>query len=152
MYIQDNNRRFPPVPPPQDPADPSSGPDGSEGWALAVADTLKNDTIFQCPSEGEPINKGFTDYWLNGDLQGISDVRLRTPTSVIMVGDGVANSVDYAVGPNVVEPWASTDSFTTRHLGGANYAFADGHVKWLLPDKISLNADPTGANFTFVIR
>lgn len=151
MYVQDNNRRFPPVPPP-DPANPSLGPDGSKGWALAVADNLKNDAIFQCPSQGQPIDEGFTDYWLNGDLQGIGEVRLRTPTSVIMAGDGAANSVDYAVGPNVVEPWVNTDSFVTRHLGGANYAFADGHVKWLLPDKISLTEDPTGANFTFVIR
>lgn len=147
MYVQDNNRRYPPIPP--------APADGSEGWALAIANTLKNDAIFQCPSQGEPINKGFTDYWLNGDLQGISEVRLRTPTSVILAGDGEPKYVDYAVGlavgPNVTDPWAATDTFTTRHLDGANYAFADGHVKWLLPDKISLIEEPTGANYTFVI-
>ena len=151
IYTQDNNRRFPPLPPPQDPSDLTSGPDGSKGWALSIADTLKNDVVFQCPSQGESNAKGFTDYWLNGDLQGKSDVRLRTPSSVILAGDGVANSVDYAVGPNVIEPWVATDSATTRHLGGANYAFADGHIKWLLPEKISLTDNPNGTNYTFVI-
>ncbi len=29
-----------------------------------------------------------------------------------------------------------TEFATTRHSGGANYAFADGHVKWFAPSKI----------------
>ncbi len=40
-----------------------------------------------------------------------------------------------------------------RHLEGANYAFADGHVKWYKPTKISGgNISPTGDNVTFGIK
>lgn len=155
MYLQDNDARFPPVPP-DNPADPGSGPTGSEGWALSIANILKSDALFQCPSEEDKVS--FTDYWMNGDLRGISDSKVRTPGNVILAGDGDRSAVDYALGPDAAahgplfgDPWSDTDSFTSRHLGGANYAFADGHIKWLLPDKVSTTEDPNGANFTFVI-
>jgi prepilin-type N-terminal cleavage/methylation domain-containing protein/prepilin-type processing-associated H-X9-DG protein len=35
-----------------------------------------------------------------------------------------------------------------RHLEGANYAFADGHVKWLKPS-VPTSDPPSGSNFTF---
>jgi len=37
-----------------------------------------------------------------------------------------------------------------RHLSGANYAYADGHVKWMRPNAISNSTPPNGANSTFV--
>jgi prepilin-type N-terminal cleavage/methylation domain-containing protein/prepilin-type processing-associated H-X9-DG protein len=43
---------------------------------------------------------------------------------------------------------ATDDQYSKeKHLGGANYLFADGHVKWLLPTAISKNS-PTSANGT----
>lgn len=45
--------------------------------------------------------------------------------------------------------FATDDAYSkTKHLGGANYLFADGHVKFLVPSTIS-NDPPTGSNFTF---
>lgn len=38
-----------------------------------------------------------------------------------------------------------------RHLEGANYAFVDGHVKWLKQAQITY-AVPSGSNFTFRIN
>ncbi len=38
-----------------------------------------------------------------------------------------------------------------RHLDGANFAFADGHAKWLRPEKVSNNATSVGGA-TFQIR
>jgi prepilin-type N-terminal cleavage/methylation domain-containing protein/prepilin-type processing-associated H-X9-DG protein len=35
-----------------------------------------------------------------------------------------------------------------KHLEGGNYAFTDGHVKWMPVDKLTKNA-PDGTNFTF---
>jgi prepilin-type N-terminal cleavage/methylation domain-containing protein/prepilin-type processing-associated H-X9-DG protein len=37
-----------------------------------------------------------------------------------------------------------------RHLDGANFAFADGHAKWLRPEKVN-NAAPSTGSFTFQI-
>ena len=141
-YNQDNDQHFPPVP---------TSTDGDEGWVLSIADSIKSAVVFQCPSEEKSLDDGPSDYWINSDLQGINDAKVRVTASVILIGDGAASSVDYALGPNATEPWVDTESFTSRHLGGANYAFVDGHVKWLRPEKISISAAPNGANFTFLI-
>jgi prepilin-type processing-associated H-X9-DG protein/prepilin-type N-terminal cleavage/methylation domain-containing protein len=149
QYAQDNDRRYPPAPPSDD--------DGSLGWALTIANRVKNDAIFQCPSEPHPSpDDGFTDYWINGALLGKSDVRLRFPTSVINLGDGTAgDGVYYTLGPTASPPyweaWNPNADYTTRHLGGANYCFADGHVKWLQSGQIKPTADPDGANFTLTV-
>ena len=40
-----------------------------------------------------------------------------------------------------------------RHLEGSNYSFADGHVKWLRPEKIyNGNTPADGSRFTFSIQ
>jgi prepilin-type N-terminal cleavage/methylation domain-containing protein/prepilin-type processing-associated H-X9-DG protein len=39
-----------------------------------------------------------------------------------------------------------------RHMEGANYAFADGHAKWLTPEKITYNATPNGSNVTMRVK
>lgn len=36
----------------------------------------------------------------------------------------------------------------TRHNGGANYGFADGHTKWLRPDALLRVCDGTKPCFT----
>ena len=48
--------------------------------------------------------------------------------------------------------WISTSySPLHRHRGGANYAFADGHVKWLKPALIGTASVKRGA-YTFSIN
>lgn len=46
---------------------------------------------------------------------------------------------------------AKTTAVTTRHLGGANYIFADDHVKFYTPEKIT-DAVPTGSNVTLMYK
>ena len=49
-----------------------------------------------------------------------------------MEGDGA-----YSRGPAAnTRGWAPTDEPAVRHNGGANYAFCDGHSKWMKPDVI----------------
>lgn len=58
-----------------------------------------------------------------------------------------ANYVDTAAEWDAVVPGAMK-----RHLEGANYSFADGHVKWLKPDMLSYNDPATSGKATFRIN
>jgi len=144
QYTQDNNRRFPPTP---------AISDGSEGWVGALRATIKNSAVFQCPSESSKGGEPDTDYWLNAALLGKSDVRVNTPVSIITLGDGVQGKINYVLpaGTTPAEAWKADDPYATRHLGGANYAFADGHVKWLRPSDVKTADPPDGTNKTFVV-
>ena len=107
---------------------------------------------------------GFSDYWTNRNLCGfasggyndnpvsLSISALNASSLVVLMGDGarddnagIAAGVDDAGRPGYirggvqpVNPNATGNSaWFNRHLEGANYAFADGHVKWLRPNKIT---------------
>jgi prepilin-type processing-associated H-X9-DG protein len=137
-YAYDHNEKFPP-------AIISGRP---TGWANVVQPYLKSYTLFQCPNEEHPQQKvpqpaqaGFTDYWLNLNLSGIKEENVVHAESTIMLGEGDGGSPEstarYALDHFTV-PWLqSSDSPLKRHLDGANYAFADGHVKWFKPEEIS---------------
>lgn len=141
----------------------------TQGWASTIQPYVKNEQIFQCPSEptnaaaGSSLEEradkiGFTDYWLNYNLgAGMHESQVTSPSNTLMNGDGsgtVPGSADvYSRARLHLEP----SNGPTRHLEGANYAFADGHVKWLKPDVISRGDEgcegganaPNGSNATF---
>jgi prepilin-type N-terminal cleavage/methylation domain-containing protein/prepilin-type processing-associated H-X9-DG protein len=126
------------------------------GWADAMQPYLKSTQIFQCPSEtagpdSSVISGKYSDYWFNGNASGQSDAQFDAPTLTVLLGDGgsgatttegdtggfIGSARFYSVGSGVV--CAAGDAMkgaslpaggNTRHLDGANIAFADGHVKW----------------------
>jgi prepilin-type processing-associated H-X9-DG protein len=94
------------------------------------------------------VRPGYSDYFMNTATQGISDATLASPSLTVLLGDsdsGNSNnkfdgcSYDYADQSYlpVGSACATAQSYIInlgsagRHLDGANYAFADGHVKWL---------------------
>jgi prepilin-type N-terminal cleavage/methylation domain-containing protein/prepilin-type processing-associated H-X9-DG protein len=104
---------------------------------------------------------------------GVSDAALANSSSTVLMGDGDATStigsnslaVNKGLGAYALYPvtstsfaWVPTVSGTLapdrRHLDGSNYGFADGHVKWLLPTKITLlgGTNNTGNNPTLNIN
>lgn len=136
---------------------------------------------FSTPPES---NRYFTDYYCNAKIcvefgvepAGLSDSKLVAAANTVLLGDGStsANIFNGARG----EPWyrmTAPDNVAfgaeggtkgkDRHLEGANYAFVDGHVKWLKAEKV-LPATPdefdstdlcgtnkpTGSNSTFCIE
>ena len=141
---------------------------GVVGWVTLVQPYTKSAQIFQCPSEpkrppASSTSDGYTDYCSNYAMfpnpdpgqTGISLVQLRFASntiSVLEVDDSIPSGSTSAKCSARYNDWADWDPTATkyrvRHLGGANWLFADAHVKWLTTDKIS-NSTPTASNYTF---
>ena len=114
----------------------------------------------------QPYRPGFTDYWLNSNLVDVTagetdfadkSRKINYPEQIIMLGDGNGQSpqstASYSLNqlPSIWK--TSSDSPAKRHLGGANYAFLDGHTKWLKPEQVSQS--PTSKKhpmYTFSIK
>jgi prepilin-type processing-associated H-X9-DG protein len=122
--------------------------DKTAGWVNSLQPYIRSYTLFQCPAEENPLQKfpqpdksGFTDYWLNSNLSGINPNHIQHREQIIFLGDGdggsSASTASYSI-DQLPESWrTSATSPAKRHKGGANYAFADGHVKWLKPAQVS---------------
>ena len=166
QYTQDYDEKYPQV---------QAGTTTAGGWAIALQPYLKSSQIFQCPSETAAPNNiatggtGYSDYWYNYNLGGINEAKLDVISSTILNGDGSSNTASYAFAgggtttgdgtdptsgtaatsttyATTKATTSTTDNFGERHLDGVNYAFADGHVKWLKSgSKTALNKVANGA-------
>jgi prepilin-type N-terminal cleavage/methylation domain-containing protein/prepilin-type processing-associated H-X9-DG protein len=120
------------------------------GWAELAQPYLRSTQIFQCPSEpngpaaATSNSTGYSDYVGNlydinayaGTLAGIT-----ATSQTVMVSDWESTHSELSFMYNVLWSTAITadngqvDRFH-RHLGGNNFLFTDGHVKWLKPDAV----------------
>jgi len=136
MYLSDYDECFPLV------------RDGQQvyGWADAAQPYLRTNQLLQCPSDKHkpPLrapgtDSGFTDYFYNSHLAGVNESNLTYIASTVMLGDArPGNARRHSNGGASPKPGTAQleneegdgVGAATRHEGGANYAFADGHVKW----------------------
>lgn len=124
QYLQDNNERLPSV-------------ETVVGWRNGLSIYLKDDAVFQCPLEKNQ-DAQTTDYWFNARLSGVPEAKLDVQALTVMLGDGYATTDPRVSISQIPESWLfDPKSPARRHLDGANYAFADGHVKWIRPEKIT---------------
>lgn len=156
QYVQDNDETYPPFYTDVD-GSLNFTPGVDIGWAMAVMPYLKSAQIYQCPSEkrrqaATSSATYWNDYWINVYLtmNSLSTIvtnsprrmaSVQFPTQTVLLGDqgdyGSANehaNMSQSCGvPNylIAASPATSPHMTALHLEGANYAFADGHVKWL---------------------
>jgi len=106
---------------------------------------------------------------------GVLEAKVLSPSNTILIGDGSLIAGGSSAESGNGEPWwsrvgadygngwnaggeASRDSVSgktfgqERHLEGANYAFADGHVKWLKADKVLPSDNSDGASARVAIQ
>ncbi|MEO6908930.1 MAG: hypothetical protein ABI210_13675, partial [Abditibacteriaceae bacterium] len=80
--------------------------------------------VYICPSNTDG-NKKLSTYSMNCAIVGMNDVRLRTPSEIILlVDEEYAND-----GFFYTESGNSTDTITDIHNGAGNLLFTDGHAK-----------------------
>lgn len=170
QYLQDYDERYPNVP---------AGAPTDNAWAYVLNPYTKSEQIFQCPSDSAALPTdatlversraaGFADYYINGNLatssgSGVVESLLSNSANTIMNGEAVSTTGNgWTLKPTGTLTGGVGSAASARHLDGANYSFADGHVKWLLDTKVLSGVSgqcggtnpgvPTGSNSTFCIN
>ena len=111
-----------------------------------------------CPSAtaargDSPGGTGYIDYWYNRNLSGAKQKAVVSPAHTLLLGDGSdgveRNDATYSK-TNLPPAWLSDYAKPCwRHLGGANYVYCDGHVRWLRPTDVTV---AIGQPNTFALR
>jgi prepilin-type N-terminal cleavage/methylation domain-containing protein/prepilin-type processing-associated H-X9-DG protein len=130
---------------------------GLQNWAGSLQPYLKSSQIFQCPSEtespGDPANNASTDYWYNIVVSQQNETKFNNSANTVILTEGTGTTDETAATASAPVTLGTPPSYA-RHLDGSNYAFVDGHVKWLQSTKATAasmgsNIATTGSNFTF---
>ena len=139
QYVQDYDEKFPIT-------------TTEQGWFGALQPYLKNEAIFRCPQEELRGKDNLTDYWFNRRLAGVEAKDVAASTSSLAFGDGEPSD-DPNISLQLMPPlWITKqNSPARRHLEGAEYAYVDGHVKWLKPEQVTVDKPALDAP-TFLIR
>lgn len=138
------------------------------GWADAVVPYIKNPDQFQCAGERSVRatdtdnngtlfdDEGSVDFFYNPRLSGQAESALNYFANTIMIGDyttGDARNVYDGGSGNGPLSAGPSGAANIRHSNGANYAFADGHSKWLKPERtLGGTASPDSSSFTYAIN
>ncbi len=140
QYVQDYNEKFPPA-----------RVTSSVGWADAVYPYIKSRQIFQCPATPNSTQP-LTDYFYNRLASRVVMDKFESPAQTILTGEGNDDAPTWASLSQLPPAWVKDEkSPAWRHLEGANYGFADGHVKWLKPSRVNSTFSDRGYA-TFAIR
>ena len=97
--------------------------------AGALFPYVKNEALYICPSDRYAREKHLS-YSMNMHLGFKHESELSEQSKLVLLVDESKTLND---GFFVPCPAQYEDKPSNIHFGGANYLFADGHVKWLLP-------------------
>jgi prepilin-type N-terminal cleavage/methylation domain-containing protein/prepilin-type processing-associated H-X9-DG protein len=147
MYSSDNDETY-----------PFAVNAANSTWRMAALPYIRNRQIFQCPSyrpatmfDGNVLvdsaqngGYGMNDVHANDSPSGAAEGAVQATACTILITemDGPAvTAQSQAAGYKRADITGSLAG--VRHNDGCNYAFCDGHVKWLKPSALTC---PAGAN------
>ncbi len=116
---------------------------------------VKSDTSYYCPSDTYGSDKKLS-YSMNCALTLLSQTRIRTPADIVLLVDEQGANDGYFWAANAhasgtpssnissVSTGTSTDQLTTRHNGGGNLLYVDGHVKFFQFSEFPLDDSAQG--------
>jgi prepilin-type N-terminal cleavage/methylation domain-containing protein/prepilin-type processing-associated H-X9-DG protein len=161
MYIQDYDEKYPPL-------YYQSPPGTYVFWPQYIYPYVKSKQLFVCPSEGNSAGNGnMSDaVWTTADpvhyvanfnvmpsyAAGLSEAAIPTVSEVFLFWDSAAGG--YFQSNTTYDP-DTYDGMRPglaggkgRHLEGDNYAFVDGHVKWLARKSVPYTSSTVDPRFT----
>ncbi len=121
---------------------------GEKAWVEALQPYIQSTQVFNCPSDTSVATSSATtsntDYAYNAALAfGAGGARLPRitaeithPATTVLLLEAVPGDATLSAPAalNKTGPMTGANAFTntklTRHLGGSNIAFVDGHAKW----------------------
>jgi prepilin-type N-terminal cleavage/methylation domain-containing protein/prepilin-type processing-associated H-X9-DG protein len=125
---------------------------------------VKSAALLQCPSDSAAKISG-NSYGMNGCLfniqslgwaTGRSATSLSSPAQYVLLGEEVFQDDPNATSASFLSTSSSPDAFllfpikylSTRHLGGSNSNYADGHAKFAKPEQLLAQHLLTGGTDT----
>lgn len=158
QYVQDNGGTYPP-------GVRCDGQDCFMQWPKAIFPYLKDVQVFRCPDQptqnAAPVDVDHLlssstptpglDYWYN--MIRLTTNLLPPPSASFQRGNHESSlSAPSTILLNMETFWKDSDGVdhdflkvtsscghgfdgNTRHSGGGNYSYVDGHVKWLTPQQ-----------------
>jgi prepilin-type N-terminal cleavage/methylation domain-containing protein/prepilin-type processing-associated H-X9-DG protein len=110
----------------------------SYDWFDPLQPYIKSKQVFRCPSLRESTPPTETDYLINALFaHGTSMAQFENVSQQIAAAERKENitAEDYHAEATGLQGGVDAGEFfdrleTQRHLGGSNYLFGDGHVKW----------------------
>jgi prepilin-type N-terminal cleavage/methylation domain-containing protein/prepilin-type processing-associated H-X9-DG protein len=165
MYMQDYDERFPSWV--NDVPKSPEFPNGKNTWVENLQAYSKNKKIWLCPSDNTPgVDRskptGQNSYWLNAYIfrwsghnsqvkspfDSATLAEVNYPATTIVFCDGPTNDGNH-VWPGPPHEWCGTVKWCidseTRHSGGINFIFADGHVRFHRVEQLKTTVDPADA-------
>ncbi len=152
QYSQDYDEKLLPV--------RANGNSAHLAWGNIIQPYLKSTQILVCPSSSGTANSYTYNYYVGLDGKSLAGIEFPTLVPTFIDANGATDNATYdnvsptfLSQPGRVTQWQGRSTRPTstgyyngeagfiasdRHLEGANYAFSDGHVKWLKGSTLQL--------------
>jgi len=148
---------------------PKTAPDyNALQWWNLLMPYIKSNALFACPSDAGATPSADAagnlsiprSYIASCAVESLGDSQVASPVDTIVitekwdvsstgkvVGDAWMEAFDGDMAVDPINPTKYPLGYVgTRHQGGVNSAFYDGHAKWLRPETIRDSRDLTGCN------
>lgn len=114
-------------------------------WVRSLQPYSKGIQIFQCPSEANSVG---TDYFYSRRASGQMQAKFPHSAETVLLAEG--NDTLFGSQATMTAPiTAGMPPAFSRHRAGSNYAFIDGHVKWLQSAQAPGQQPASQGGFTF---